>query len=118
MIRFTLPWPPSVNNYWHRNGKTIYVSKRGKEFRNEVYYLCRQYKDAFDCDAALAMFIWVYPPDKRKRDLDNLLKATCDSLEYVGVFPDDSQIRELHMLRMPELRSELVIQLHHVVKED
>ena len=84
MIRFTLPWPPSVNNYWHRNGKTIYVSKRGKEFRNEVYYLCRQYKDAFDCDAALAMFIWVYPPDKRKRDLDNLLKATCDSLEYVA----------------------------------
>jgi len=43
----------------------------------------------------LAVFIEVYPPDRRRRDIDNLLKAIIDSLEHGGVFHDDSQIEWL-----------------------
>jgi len=40
----------------------------------------------------LAVAIEVFPPDQRRRDLDNLLKAIGDSLQHGGAFPDDSQI--------------------------
>ncbi len=34
----------------------------------------------------------VYPPDRRRRDLDNVLKALLDSLAHAKVYEDDSQI--------------------------
>ncbi len=33
-----------------------------------------------------------FPPDRRRRDLDNLLKSVLDALEHAGVYADDSQI--------------------------
>ena len=36
-----------------------------------------------------------FPPDNRKRDLDNINKALLDALEEAGVFKDDSQIVKL-----------------------
>ncbi len=35
------------------------------------------------------------PPDERKRDLDNLQKAIWDAMKHAGVYPDDSQFREM-----------------------
>ena len=40
-----------------------------------------------------------YPPDRRRRDLDNLLKCTQDSLAHAGVYEDDSQIDVLVVVR-------------------
>jgi crossover junction endodeoxyribonuclease RusA len=33
-----------------------------------------------------------YPPDHRRRDIDNLIKATADALQHAGVYEDDSQV--------------------------
>ena len=33
-----------------------------------------------------------FPPDKKKRDIDNLLKPTLDSLQHAGVFLDDNLV--------------------------
>ena len=41
------------------------------------------------------------PPDKRRRDLDNILKALLDSLVHAGVLIDDEIIDELHIIRLP-----------------
>jgi crossover junction endodeoxyribonuclease RusA len=40
----------------------------------------------------MAVHIELYPPDRRKRDADNLLKAVNDSLQHGEAFHDDSQI--------------------------
>lgn len=47
----------------------------------------------------LKMTLLVCAPDKRKRDLDNVCKATLDALQHSGVFEDDSQIDELRVVR-------------------
>jgi len=40
-----------------------------------------------------------FPPDRRRRDLDNLMKSTQDALEHAGVYEDDGQIDLLSVQR-------------------
>lgn len=39
------------------------------------------------------------PPDRRKRDLDNLTKALFDALTHAGAYLDDCQIDQFTMNR-------------------
>jgi crossover junction endodeoxyribonuclease RusA len=87
-----LPWPPSVNHYWRRQGNRYFVSSEGKTYKDTVYYLCAQYRGLFKPSERLSLMIDAFPPDKRRRDLDNLIKSVQDSLQYAEVYEDDSQI--------------------------
>lgn len=49
----------------------------------------------------LSLYGEFYPPDRRRRDLDNVGgKVLLDSLQAAGLFDDDSQIKELHLLML------------------
>jgi crossover junction endodeoxyribonuclease RusA len=65
----------------------------------------------------LCIFIQAYPPDKRKRDLDNTLKVSIDSLEGI-LFTNDSQIGEIHIIRMPVYTGKLVVRLKERYQEN
>ena len=47
----------------------------------------------------IKMSILVCPPDARRRDLDNVCKATLDALQKANVYDDDSQIDRLEIVR-------------------
>lgn len=98
MIELELPYPPSVNHYWLRRGRRTFVSPRGRRFRHAVVSEllslgCKPIRGKVE------IWISVYPPDRRRRDLDNILKALLDALEHGGAYRDDSQIVELHVER-------------------
>lgn len=96
MIELELPWPPSINHmYWHRGNHKI-IKTRGRQFRQDVADIVSD-AGCTTQEGDLAMFVWVSPPDKRKRDLDNLLKAIQDSLQHAGCYDNDCQIKGLHM---------------------
>jgi len=40
----------------------------------------------------IALAMDAFPPDHRRRDLDNIQKPVLDALEHAGVYEDDSQI--------------------------
>lgn len=40
------------------------------------------------------------PPDRRRRDLDNLLKALLDMLQHAEVYNDDYQVADLRIRRV------------------
>jgi len=42
-----------------------------------------------------------FPPDRRRRDLDNIQKPVLDALEHAGVYEDDSQVDLLITRRGP-----------------
>ena len=91
MLELDLPYPPSVNHYWrHFRGRTV-ISRNGLRFRDAVrdILLAMQVQPM---SGPLAVHVEVFPPDRRRRDLDNLLKAIGDALEHGGAFHDDSQI--------------------------
>ena len=81
---------------------TVYVSGVGKIYRKAVNDLVmeaamvqRYLKQA----GPLRVEIEAFPPDKRKRDLDNILKSLLDSLTHAGVWEDDSQIEDLRIYK-------------------
>ncbi len=98
-IKITLPWPPTANTYWRRKGNRYFISSKGIQFREITSIICLPFKNFFLEEDRLFMDIEAYPPDNRRRDLDNLLKATQDSLQYAGFYKDDSQIDSLSILR-------------------
>lgn len=93
---FGLPWPPSVNTYWRHVGAKVLISAKGREYRREVENALR---GVAMTAGRLAVEIVAFPPDRRKRDLDNLLKAALDAVTHSGVWEDDGQIDSLSIHR-------------------
>ena len=57
--------------------------------RNAGNEVLAQKRETFDGDCVFALT--VVRPDKRKRDLDNLLKSSIDLMVYCGIVKDDQQ---------------------------
>lgn len=88
-----LPFPVSTNTYWRHNRGFTHISKEGKAFRSSVDVLVKGIKAP---EGRLFVGVVLYPPDKRKRDLDNFAgKALLDSLVHAKVIEDDSLIDRL-----------------------
>jgi crossover junction endodeoxyribonuclease RusA len=45
------------------------------------------------------MEVYLFPPDRRKRDLDNYMKGLLDALTNGKLWVDDSLINQLHIYR-------------------
>jgi crossover junction endodeoxyribonuclease RusA len=98
-----LPYPPSVNHYWGTSGKQRFIGKKGKEFRQAVAEVCLDLQLS-TLDTRLSVHVAIWPPDNRKRDVDNILKPLLDAMEHAGVYENDSQIDELHIIRHHTLK--------------
>ena len=75
LIDLVLPYPPTVNTYWRRRGSTYFISEEGKRYRRAVALIVRQQRLKLSLSGRLAIKVIAEPPDKRRRDLDNILKA-------------------------------------------
>ena len=92
-IYLTLPYPPSVNHYWLPNfNHSKRISDKGNQFRAEVIHACRGHDGIM---GRVSVSVIANPPDKRKRDLDNIFKALLDALRHAGMIEDDSLIDRL-----------------------
>lgn len=111
-LQFELPFPPSVNHYWRRVGSRTLISRGGREFRRRV---CASLFAARTrpLSGPLTVEIEIFPPDCRRRDLDNLTKALLDALQHGGAYHDDSQIVSLTIHKrevVPEGRTHVRIE--------
>lgn len=98
-MTITLPYPPTINHYYvrtHFGGQA--VGKRGRQYRLAVAEIVQQER-LEPVLGRMAVMIAVHPPDNRKRDLDNVLKAALDALQAAGVYADDCAIDCIHVSR-------------------
>jgi len=106
MIQLNLPYPPSVNNYYGRIKNRVYLKPPGKAYRELI--CCTLWEGIGKCEkwdgkpmhGDLMVEIIIYPPDKRKRDIDNIKKALFDALQHAGLYLDDNQICDDHTIRI------------------
>ena len=109
---YELPFPPSVNHYWRRVGYRTLISREGREFRRKVCSILAA-GGGQALTGPIAVRIEAYPPDRRRRDLDNLLKSTLDALEHGGAYEDDGQVDLLVVSRQePVDGGRLIVRLH------
>src|SRR6056297_3846632 len=94
MFKLQLPFPPSVNTYWRHVGNRVLVSKKGRQYQTTVSSLLHR-KDIKTHDGDLVVDIRLIPPDRRRRDVDNSLKALLDAMQFGGAYHDDAQIVRL-----------------------
>jgi crossover junction endodeoxyribonuclease RusA len=76
------------------------ISQDGRRYRLDVAYRILEQgipRDNINC--RLRVTIDAYPPDKRKRDLDNIQKALLDAIVAADVIEDDSLIDALSITR-------------------
>lgn len=101
-MKLTLPFPPSVNTYWRAPNKGALagrhlVSAAGRKYQSEacaaIVEQLRRLPKPSTMPAAVA--ITLFPPDQRRRDLDNYNKALFDALTHAGVWEDDSQVKRM-----------------------
>lgn len=99
-LTFELPFPPSVNSMYRafRRGNicTTIMSKKGREYVEDVR---NRVQVSAPLTVRLEVRIDLYPPDNRRRDIDNYTKCVLDSLTKCGVWEDDSQIDKLTIIR-------------------
>lgn len=100
-LQFELPFPPSVNTYWRNIGRTI-LSAPARKYHSDV--ISRIFWQTRTMAARPRLITWpvavkatLHPPNRHRRDLDNLIKAILDSLTRAGVWKDDSLVHELHL---------------------
>ncbi|ACQ67604.1 RusA family crossover junction endodeoxyribonuclease [Candidatus Hamiltonella defensa] len=91
-MRIELPFPPSVNHYWVRTARRVYLSEAAKRFQRltaiEVAKSSmKQGHRSFPGDVSVAL---THLPDKRVRDVDNYPKGVLDALTKAGIWSDDA----------------------------
>lgn len=94
-----LPWPPTVNHYYTvARGRKI-LSAKGRAYKTECCWLMAAERVPKLDSGKFSITIHAYPPDRRKRDLDNILKPVLDALGEYGAITDDSDVDWLKVMR-------------------
>ncbi|MGI9297070.1 MAG: RusA family crossover junction endodeoxyribonuclease [Gammaproteobacteria bacterium] len=105
-----IPYPPSTNTlFTNRHGGRA-KTKRYAEWSKRAGWEIKTQKPP-KIEGPFSLDIIVDRPDKRKRDISNLIKAIEDTLQDVGVIEDDCLCQEL-TIRWRERESGPLINIH------
>ena len=110
-MMLTLPWPPTINHYYAPGPRpgTHYMTPQARAYRIEVSTRVGAQRLRQHLTGRLSLCVEAYPPDRRARDLDNLLKAVQDSLQHAGVYVSDSQIDDLRIVRRAVIKGGKIV---------
>ena len=120
VIELVLPYPPSANRYWRHPTKgrlagRHLISREGRAYRSHVGWVTTF---GAPITSRVGLTLTVCPPDRRKRDLDNVLKASLDALTHAGAWHDDSQIDRIIVVRGALIEGgSLIVEIHELGDE-
>ena len=101
MMTVMIPFPyASGNHAWKHSGRRHYLTEKAKKYYWDVAHLLRAQNAVWRLEGSIEVEVLVYPPDARKRDLDNVWKVAADALTKGGLWVDDEIIHDLRLLKM------------------
>lgn len=114
-VNLVLPYPPSGNHMWKKGAGRTYLTDEARGFYRIVWAAAIEQKAIINIDVPVAVECRLFPPDNRRRDLDNAWKVLSDSLTKARVWQDDNLVRQLRLSWMdpaPGGRVEITIAPH------
>lgn len=117
MTILNLPFPPSTNHSHHYGSGRKFLSKKTKEFREHVQEIVIESK-VKKIQGRLSLFLSLFPPDKRKRDIGNYEKQTTDALMNAGLFDDDEQIDLITIVRKEVIKGGKCVVIIEEIKSE
>lgn len=96
--------PPTVNHYWEKSGRGFKLSDKARDFHDLVSMLVPQ----INTGERLKLDVTFHFPNRLRRDIDNYLKSTIDSLVKCGLCVDDEQFDELIVRRGNVIKGGLI----------
>jgi len=109
-----IPYPPTANTYYRMSRGRMYLTAKGEKFKTDCVHLMMSKRFPRAMIGDVHVEIHVFPPDYRKRDIDNIIKPVLDAMQDYGVFEStDEQISSLRVQRRaictPYGRAELTV---------
>ena len=105
-MQLTLPWPPSTNHYWMAARGRVILTADARAYH---YAITRLIGPLRAPQGRLRVELHAYPPDRRRRDLDNLQKVLLDSLTCAKFWDDDELIDDLRIVRREQIKDGQII---------
>lgn len=91
MLEFCIPYPPSTNRIWRQGKGRVHKSDEYKHWTAiAAWEIRRQIGPQAVITKPFKIIIKVNRPDRRKRDLDNLIKPILDLIAHYGLIENDS----------------------------
>jgi crossover junction endodeoxyribonuclease RusA len=104
VIVVELPYPPSVNGlYFNVANRGRVKTSRYAEWSKEASWLISIARKGARI-GPYGLTVMAGRPDRRRRDLGNLLKAIEDALVAGGAIEDDSECQKLKMEWWPDIK--------------
>jgi crossover junction endodeoxyribonuclease RusA len=114
---FVIPYPPSGNHMWkHTKGGGHYLTTKVLDYYRLVHAEVHKQMPGvtlagLGTGGRLGVRAILYPPDRRKRDMDNAWKVISDACTRAGVWVDDTLIDQLTLIRARESQAKGVVEM-------
>lgn len=100
-LKIRLPYPPSANVCWRNVAGRTLLSREYRQYKEQAKWRClQQLGRVKPMGGELVVSLTLFRP-RRIGDIDNRVKPVLDSLQGL-LFEDDSQVCELHVLRLDD----------------
>jgi crossover junction endodeoxyribonuclease RusA len=95
MISLSLPYPPSANRLWRNfNGRSI-KSAEYRKWSDAASIAILQAKIGKSFGGPYHLEIQAVRPDRRARDIDNIIKPVGDAIAAAGLVRNDSDAQSI-----------------------
>lgn len=104
MLDFSVSLPPTSNHRLTlgRSGRRLIKSSKYRQWIEQAAFEIKAtIGQQNQINSACFVLVFVTFPDKRKRDLDNVLKSLNDAMVYGGALTDDHLIQGQLVIRRP-----------------
>jgi len=110
-----VPMPPSVNQNTRFGKHGAYSSPKYKDWQKEVGKIFMAAK-AQELPPPYKISYEVGRPDKRQRDIDNLIKPLNDALQRAGILTNDSLVDEI-FIKWDNLTPKGMVAIHVITSK-
>lgn len=100
-VYLELPLAPSVNQIWRGGKGRVFKSRKYVDWITEAGLTLSAQLKGKRVPGFVGVVIKCVKPDRRKRDISNLIKATEDLLVSMNVIDDDSLVQRLEIEWVP-----------------